>query len=137
MKNLTLYKFEFLLPVIVSILYFLQVKQVIPITLYVIFASLTGIYFFPVKLLFDKTLSNNHLKNKLLEIISISIFSIIIIFSIILLYEKANVSLKISFEILSIVNVLLAIYYSMIDNRGNTFVTHLGFIVLTSAILGI
>ena len=137
MKNLTLYKFEFMLPILASVLYFFVIKQVIPEIVFVIFASLIGVYFFPVKLLFDKTLSDKLLKNKLMELISILIFVLLAVFSIILLFEKANTTLKVSFEILSIFNVLFAIYYSVIDNRENTFVTHLGFIVFTAAIMGV
>ena len=137
MKNSTLYKFEFLLPILASILYFFAVKQIIPKTLYVIFASITGVYFFPVKLLFDKTFSGKQLENKLTELISILIFSLLMVFPIILLFDKANITLKISVDLLSIINVLFAIYYSVIDNRKKTFVTHLGFTVLTAAILGV
>ena len=121
MKNLTLFKFEFLLPVLASVLYFFTVKQVTPKLLYIIFASITGVYFFPVKLLFDKTFSGKQLKDKLAKLISILIFSLIMVFSMILLFYKANIILKGSFEILSILNVLFAIYYSVIDNRKKSF----------------
>ena len=137
MKNLKIDRYEFLLPIIASIIYFFTVKHVIPRIPYVIFASLISIYFFPMKLFFNKVLSDNLLKNRLTELTSILIFSMIAAFSIVLLFEKANANLKILFEILSIINVLFVLYYSIIDNKRNTFITHLGFIVLTAAILGI
>ncbi len=137
MKNLNLYKFEFLLPVLASVLYFFSVKQVIPKVLYVVFATATGIYFFPIKLFFDKIFSGKMLKDKLIELISIMIFSLLAVFSFFLLLGKANATIKTSFEILSILNVLFVIYYSVFDYRKDAFIVHLGFTILTSAVMGV
>ncbi len=137
MKNLKIDKYEFLLPIIASIIYFFVVKQVIPKISYIVFASLISIYFFPMRFIFNKVLSENSLKNRLIELISILVFSIITVLSITLLFANTNSNLKILFEVFSIINVLFVLYYSIANNRKNTFITHLGFIVLTSAILGI
>ncbi len=137
MKNLNIDKYEFWLPIIASVIYFFTVKQVIPKISYAVFASLTGAYFFPIKLFLDKTMSDNILENRLVELISILIFTLISGFSILLLFENTNANLKISFELLSIINVLFVLYYSITDNRKNTFITHLAFTVLTAALLGV
>ena len=137
MKNIKNGRYDFFLPVIASIIYFFAVKQVIPQISYAVIVSLFGIYFFPVKLFLNDMVADNSLKSRITEFISVFVFAAIMVFSIILLFEKENPVVNILFEIVSVVNVFFVLYYAIIDNKRNTFITHFGFTVLAAAVLGI
>ncbi len=139
MKNIENGKYDFFLPVTASIMYFFTVKQVIPQIAYAVIASLFVIYFFPIKLFFNDTLSDNSLKSRITEFISVLVFASIMAFSIIILFEKdkENAVVHILFEMVSIINLLFVLFYSVRDKRSNTFITHLGFTVLAAAVFGV
>ncbi len=137
MKKQTIARYEFSYPVMASVLYFLLEKHVLAEYWYLLFVSLMSIYFFPVKLLLNGNLSGIFHKNRMMELFSSLVFFIIGASSVIMVVVKNHHGLTITFEVFSIVNILLGLYYSTAGKQKDLFPTHFGFIVLTAAILGI
>lgn len=136
MKKFSQEKYEYILPIICSIIYFLAIKNIIPNLFYAVFAILVSLYFFPLKLILKNNSTEDYDKNNLMRIISFIIISIISALSIIILINN-NLDLRYIFKVLSIINVFLLIYFYIKKYNKSTLLTHFGFIIFTSAIIGI
>jgi hypothetical protein len=128
-------KVDYYLPIVVSILYFLALKQVITATVYLVTVVPIAVYFFPVRILWEsKSYNESGMKKKLLLISSNFLFALILSLSIFNIYIQKNDNVNLILTILAVVNLLAAIYYFLNEKSNNTFVTHLCFTFLTGAI---
>lgn len=109
---------------VLTILCFFAVKEAIPNIVYVSFAGLLAIFFFPLKTFINKDLHS---------IISFIYFSIVIGLSVPLLFIN-NYGLEVTFKLLAILNTAFVIYYFYKGNK-NLLVRHLVFLLFTPVIL--
>jgi hypothetical protein len=126
----------YLVPVSVSILYFLTVKQVVPDIIYMIIGVLTALYYFPVKLLlFNNNFKESTVRTKVNVLSSNLLFSIILSFSILSIYLEDSENLSNFVGVFAIINFIALVYYYVTEKNSNNFIMHFCFLILISAIM--
>jgi hypothetical protein len=126
----------YLVPVSVSILYFLTVKQVVPDIIYMIIGVLTALYYFPVKLLlFNNNFKESTVRTKVNVLSSNLLFSIILSFSILSIYLEDSENLSNFVGVFAIINFIALVYYYVTEKNSHYFIMHFCFLILISAIM--
>jgi hypothetical protein len=130
-------KYNFLLPLISSILYGLALFNLFPNFLYSFVIIIFSLYFFPVKDLMNRdNINTKEMKIKVIPIFANFCLSVLLALSIPYLYLN-NLNLKQIISILGIINVILLMYFYVKDENNKRSLIHLCFIFFTSALLGI
>lgn len=133
-----LFKYDFIIPIIASLLFFFTLKLELPYYIYSFVIVIFGMYFFPIKdILFFNEYKNSKRKIIFLSLLANLALSLILIMSIMYLYIIDGSSLKLLINILTIVNILFLIYFYLFDNTRNRIIIHFCFIFFTAALIGI
>lgn len=132
----TLKKYDYLLPLIAMVLFFLAQREVLPTLIYTIFILLAGVYFFPLK---DVILGDNfQLKEKNIDFLGLFanfILSVLLVISVLFLYLNDNDSIKMIIKILALINFGFLVYYYFKDKDNKRSIIHLYFVFFTAGIL--
>lgn len=126
---------DYILPIAVSMLYFLTFKQAVPTYVFLIIVIPISLYYFPVKLLlFNKSSGGSDAKSKIFMAVSNLLFSIILSLSIVHLYLQDSVKLETIIAIFALVDFIASIYYFVTEKNSNNFITHYCFFILAVGI---
>lgn len=126
----------YLVPIAVSILYFITVKQVVPNIIYLILVVLISLYYFPIKLiLFFNHSKESTVRDKMQVLLSNLLFSIILSLSILNIYLVGSEGLSNIIGIFAILNFLAIIYFYATDKISYNFIMHFCFLILISAVM--
>jgi hypothetical protein len=136
--KIKLYKHDYVIPIIASVLFFFTVKLQMPYYGYALIIVVFGLYFFPVKdiILFNESKSSKK-KLVLFSLIANLVLSVILTISIPYLYLKDNSNLKLIITILGIINILFLVFFYLFDNTRSRIMVHIFFIFFTAALIGI
>ena len=131
----SLNKYDYLLPLIAMVLFFLTERDVLPTLIYTIFIVLMGVYFFPLK---DVILGDNlQLKEKNIDFLGLFanfILSVLLVISVLFLYLNDNDSIKMIIKILALINFGFLVYYYFKDNDNKRSIIHLCFVFFTAGL---
>lgn len=111
----------FLLPLL-SVLYFLTIKDSFSATIYLIIAFLISIYFFPVKLFMRSAPKKSSAKINIFAPISYFVISNIIILTILTTFNIESEFLSMTILIYSVFNIALLIYFHFTESGGYNFI---------------
>ncbi|MCD6544714.1 MAG: hypothetical protein J7K34_09420 [Flavobacteriaceae bacterium] len=122
-------KYDYLLPLIAAVLFFLTQRDTFPTLVYTIFIVLMGVYFFPLK---DIVLGNNlQLKEKNIDFLGLFanfILMALLAMSVYLLFFDSNESIQWLIRILFFINFSFLVYFYMKDDDTKRSIVHLCFI---------
>ncbi|MEO5790109.1 hypothetical protein [Gelidibacter sp.] len=137
MTSKLIFKRDYLLLPILSLLYFLAIKNVIPAFIYLLIALLTSIYFFPIKLFlrYDSTPSNN--KRRIVVLLSYFIISNIIALSALVAFQSDLGFIRTGISFYGLINFAFLIYFHRTEKGSYNFILACCTVVLTSAIIGV
>lgn len=133
MTKTNILKKDYILILILSVLYFLSVKNVIPTFAYLIIALVGSFYFFPIKLFLDKNLFNETRNKKIAKILSYFVIGNIIVFSALMLYVDGPGFFRNSLFVYGILNSILLFYFYFTENVSSNFILSACTIILISA----
>lgn len=127
-------KKDYLLILLLSVLYFLSVKNVIHNFAYLIIALISSLYYFPIKLFLDKSLFTQPIKKKVIKVLSYFIIGNIIAFSGLLLYIDGSGFFRNALFVYGMLNLILLFYFYFTESISTSFILSLSTIILISAI---
>lgn len=132
----TLKKYDYLLPLIAAVLFFLTQRAILPTLIYTIFIVLAGVYFFPLK---DVILGDNlKLKEKNIDFLGLFanfILSVLLVISVLFLYLNDNDSFKMIIKILALINFGFLVYFYFKDKDNKRSIIHFCFVFFTANLL--
>lgn len=127
-------KKDYILILLLSVLYFLSVKNVIHNFAYLIIALAISFYFFPIKLILDKSLFTQPKKLKIIKVISYFIISSIVAFSALLFYTDSGPGFfRNALFVYGLLNMILLFYFYFTENISSNFILSACTVVLISA----
>lgn len=132
--NLT-YRFRWVLPLGLTLLYFSVVKQWLAVPLYFAVAIAMAFYFFPLVGLFmvRRDVACQTSKEKFVHLFTNLFYCLIIAMSVVYLYYPENEAVRIALALFVIVNFLVTIMYFKLRKNTEAYYSQLGFFVFTSA----
>ncbi len=135
MKN----KIGYFIPLLVTIAYFLTIKQVISPSAYVIIAVPLGIFYFPLSMVVTKTLPYSvHSVSRFQELCSNFLFSIILSLTIISVFlSEVNTVLHVVTAIVATIANIFTIYCYIKEKLSYNLAVYLCFTILAVGILAI
>ncbi len=132
----TLRKYDYLLPLLAFILFFLTQRNHFPFFLYAIMMVIMGLYFFPLKNLILE--GNLQLKEKNIDFLGLFanfILATILASSVLFLYKNDIGSLDLSIKILVFINFAFLVYFYFKDDDNNRSLLHLCFTFFATALV--
>ena len=128
---------EFLLPLLLTILFFLSSNGIISEILYVIIALFTSFYFFPLRIIINPIIINSTKQQKLLLSLSSFILSTIVILSILGFYIDltSDTFFKLAVYTLGFLNVFFLFYFHYVNQPRSIFITHFCFMFLIALMI--
>lgn len=130
-------KKDYILLLLLSVMYFLTVKEALSASIYIVFALLVSLYFFPIKLLLGTvpvTISN---KKKVIILFSYFIISGIIALTVLTRYEADFGLFRTTIAVYGLINFGFLIYFFVSENVSYNFILTLCAGFLTSAAAGL
>lgn len=138
MDNHNLNKLGFVVPIAVSFLYFFTIKQLVPIAIYVIIVAPLSFYYFPLKLIIkDNPRASASVNDKFQIVILNLLFSCILSLSIVHLYLVENRYLTNIIGIMSILSILITIYFFIRSKPNHILLTLIFYSLLAIGITAI
>ena len=132
----TLRKYDYLLPLLAYILFFITQRNHFPFFLYAIVMVIMGLYFFPLK---DLVLEGNfQLKGKNIDFLGLFanfILAMLLAVSVIFLYKDNIGSMDFFVKILVFINFAFLVYFYFKDDNNNRSLVHLCFIFFSTALV--
>jgi hypothetical protein len=126
-------KYDFLIPPILALIYFLAVKDVLPMPVFITAASAAALYFLPGKLL---QLTSPHTGKLPTEyILSNILFFLLIAGSVMLQWRNCYEALKLFYTVLAITNFISALWYSISKKPRHECLIHITFIIFSSGVV--
>ena len=135
MKTYYRKQYEYLLPLFCSLLYFLITKNKLPASIYVVFAIFISSYFIPIRQILN-SIKEKYNSRSVFNIISSVNFTLLVFLSA-LIQSNHALNLLTLYKILSIFNFILLSYFYLKGFERSVVLTHLGFTVLTAAVIGL
>lgn len=134
MTKQNILKKDYILLLLLSVLYFLSIQKVIPNFVYLIIALINSFYFFPIKLFLDKSLFTGPMKRKVIKVFSYFIISSIIVFSALLFYtDDGNNFIRTTLFVYGMLNLILLFYFYFTENISSSFILSVCTSILVSA----
>ena len=131
-----LIKYEYLLPLVVSVLLFLTLRDSFSSLLYTVIVAIAGVYFFPLR---DFVLGDDlQWKEKNIDFIGLlaSFFlSVILAISVPFLYLSENESIKLIIKILALINFAFLVYFYFKDQDNKRSILHFCFTFFTAVLM--
>ncbi|TDU34211.1 hypothetical protein BXY82_2874 [Gelidibacter sediminis] len=138
MTSKRLLRNDYILVLLVSVMYFLAIKDVIAAFVYLVVAVVVSIYFFPARLLF---LENDFLrepnKKKVALALSYFVISNIITLTALIIYADGKGFLHTTFLIYSIINLAFLLYFHFQENMRYNFILSIFTTFLSSAVVSL
>lgn len=132
-----IFKRDYILLSILSVLYFLTVKTAIPNYIYLISAFLVSFYFFPIKSFLGSSLMKSSNTKKIIVLLSYFVISNIVALTILTTYNSDFGFVRIAILIYSILNLAFLFYFHMTESGSYSFVLTCCAVLLTSAVAGV
>ncbi|WP_299397354.1 hypothetical protein [uncultured Gelidibacter sp.] len=137
MNSNTILKKDYIAILIISVLYFLMIKNVVPATVYLIIAIIVSLYFFPLKLfLKDSTVSVSK-KKTFIGALSYYVTGNIIALSALVSFQDGPGFINTAITIYSLINFGLLVYFYMTENISYNFILTCCVTLLTAAVSAI
>ncbi len=135
---MTTKRLGYLIPVAVSVIYFLARKEVIPSYLYLILSLPACFYFFPGLLFFNmKEIPVTKSENRSQLVFSSLIFSTILVLSIISLFIDKSKAMNHVYSFFAMICTFSAIYWFIKEEFNYKVITYLCFMILIVGIIAI
>lgn len=132
-----IFKRDYLILPILSVMYFLTVKEVLPTTTYLISALLVSFYFFPIKLFLGIELMKSSNKRKIIVLLSYFVISNIVALTILAIYSVDFGFIRIAILIYSFLNIAFLFYFHFTESGSYNFILACCTVLLTSAVVGV
>ncbi len=132
-----IFKRDYLILPILSVMYFLTVKEVLPTTTYLISALLVSFYFFPIKLFLGSELMKSSNKRKIIVLLSYFVISNIVALTIVATYSVDFGFIRIAILIYSFLNIAFLFYFHFTESGSYNFILACCTVLLTSAVVGV
>ena len=132
-----IFKRDYLILPILSVMYFLTVKEVLPTTTYLISALLVSFYFFPIKLFLGSELMKFSNKRKIIVLLSYFVISNIVALTILAIYSVDFGFIRIAILIYSFLNIAFLFYFHFTESGSYNFILACCTVLLTSAVVGV
>ena len=129
-------KRDYLLLPILSVMYSLTVKDVLPSTIYLISALLVSVYFFPIKLFLGSGLMESTNKKRIVVLLSHFIISNIIALSALQAYQTDLGLIRTGLAIYGLINVAFLLYFHFTESGSYYFFLACCAVILTFATIG-
>lgn len=129
----TLLRKDYTLVLLISILYFLTIKEVVPEFAYLVIAVMISIYFFPIKLLLGNDISDASNKKKVTLAVSYFVISNIIALTALTAYFDRKGLILTAIHIYSFINFAFLLHFHFKENMRYNVILSVCTIVLTSA----
>ena len=130
-------KRDYLLLPILSVLYFLTLKNALPSYIYLISALLVSFYFFPIKLFIGSTLMKSSNTKKIIVLLSYFVISNIIALTILTTYDPDLGFIRTTILIYSLLNLAFLFYFHMTESGSYNFILTCCAVFLTSAVVSV
>lgn len=127
---------DYWLIVLITILYFFTNKAVIPTLFFFITALVVGFYFFPLKIFLFNSEADKKLY-KFIPIVQHIIVGAVIIISSLILFRPGIGDLKVYFNVLALLNLILVVYLYMKEDISSCFLRSMCLIFLSSAVIAV
>lgn len=127
-------KKDYILLLILSVMYFLTVKDALPATIYLVFALLVSLYFFPIKLFLGSAHIESSQKRKIIVLLSYFVISNIIALTVLATYQTDFGFIRIAILIYTILNIAFLFYFHMTESGSYNFILTCCAVWLTSAV---
>lgn len=134
MKTIRNSAWDFILIILIIILYFLTSKNIIYSTIFPICAAIIGLYFFPFRLLYLIG-TKPDLKNSLYFLISSLLIGTIIPVSAVYMYLDGDGSFRMIILALTIANLAFLLAYYILNKDRSLLAAHSALLLLTSSML--
>jgi hypothetical protein len=127
---------DYIVPVIISILFFLVKEQIVPSYIYLIVVIPAGFYYIPGKLILYFKDSRKPAPGEKLKVITSNLnFYLILFVSVLKLFLEVNKELKVIIALIGLVTYILFFYYSVADRKNNISIIYLLFVFLITGVI--
>lgn len=126
-------KKDYILIILLCILYFLSVKNVMPTFGYLLVALAISFYFFPIRLFLERRLFNETNGKKIAKVLSYFIIGNIIAISALLPYVDGSGFFRYALFAYALLNMVLLFYFYFTESTGSNFILSLWTVILVSA----
>lgn len=127
---------DYILLLLLSVLYFLAIKSVLPAFIYLICALLTSFYFFPIKLFLGSALDKNSSSKRIIVLLSYFVIGNIIALTALIAFQSDLDFIRTAIFIYGLVNLAFLIYYHFTESGSYNFMLTVCTVILTSAVIG-
>lgn len=126
----------YLIPIGISIFYFLSVKLEISSFIYLILVLPVALWFFPIRLIvYLKNNSETSITNRILTLVSGFLFAAVICLSAVYLFMEESRTFKTIIELFGLGILGLAVYYYTARKDTYNFILHFCFLFIVSAVV--
>ncbi|TXE07466.1 hypothetical protein ES711_11920 [Gelidibacter salicanalis] len=129
----TFIKRDYVLVLLISVLYFLTVKNVVPVVAYLVIAVISSIYFFPVKLFLGDAFDNTSKKKHILAALSYFVTSNIITLTASVFFQEESGFVHTTLGIYALINLGFLFYFYWTEKSRYNVILCCCVLVLTSA----
>ncbi|MCK0125460.1 hypothetical protein MWU76_13765 [Gelidibacter sp. F2691] len=129
----TFIKKDYFLVLLISVLYFLTVKNVLPVAAYLVIAIISSIYFFPMKLFLGEAIDNASKKKHILTAFSYFVTSNIITLTALVFFQEEPGFIHTALLIYGLINLGFLIYFYWTEKSSYNLILCCCVLVLTSA----
>lgn len=137
MTSKTLLRNDYIFVLLMSVMYFLTIKNVFPTFVYLVIAVLVSIYFFPVKLFLGNEFLSAPNKKKVALALSYYVISNIITLTALIIYVDGKGFLHTTLLIYHIINLAFLLYFHFTENMRYNFVLSFCVVILSPASVGL
>ncbi len=137
MMSKLVFKRDYILLPILSVLYFLTIKNAIPNYIYLISALLVSFYFFPIKLFLGSSLMKFSNTKKIIVLLSYFVISNIVAMTVLTAYNSDLEFIRTAIFIYSFLNLVFLFYFHYTESAGYNFILTCCAVILSAAVVGI
>lgn len=137
MNSNAIFKKDYIAILLISVLYFLMMKNALPATVYLIIAIIVSLYFFPLKFFLKVSTVRVSKKKTFIGALSYYITGNIIALSALVSFQDGPGFINTTIIIYGIINFALLIYFYMTENISYNFILTCCVALLTAAVYAI
>lgn len=130
-------KKDYILLLLLSVLYFLTIKGFVPAIIYLILALLVSFYFFPVKLFLGSNLEKYSTNKKIIVLLSYFVIGNIIALTTLVASQADLKFVRTAIFIYGFVNIAFLIYFHLTESGSYNVRLTAYTLILISAVVGI
>lgn len=137
MVSKLVFKRDYILLPILSVLYFFTIKNAIPSYIYLISALLLSFYFFPIKLFLGSALMKSSNTKKIIVLLSYFVISNIVAMTVLTAYNTDLEFIRTAIFIYSFLNLIFLFYFQFTESGSYNFILTCCTVILSAAVVGI